>query len=70
MLRIALPVALLTLVSPAITAAGLDTDAQKAAYAIGYQFGANAKRDGSATHSGAAGHDPTLWLVQCGRGAL
>jgi FKBP-type peptidyl-prolyl cis-trans isomerase FklB len=46
MLRTVLPVAVAALVSTAVTAATLTTDEQKAAYAIGYQFGANAKRDG------------------------
>jgi FKBP-type peptidyl-prolyl cis-trans isomerase FklB len=46
MLRTVLPVAIAALLSTAATAATLTTDEQKAAYAIGYQFGANAKRDG------------------------
>jgi FKBP-type peptidyl-prolyl cis-trans isomerase FklB len=53
MLRIALPVVLAALVTPAL-AAGIDTDARKAAYAIGYQFGANAKRDGLSLDPAAA----------------
>lgn len=46
MLRTALPVAIAAIFSTAAFAVDLSTDAQKAAYAIGYQFGANAKRDG------------------------
>ena len=46
MLRTVLQVAVAALLSTAATAATLTTDEQKAAYAIGYQFGANAKRDG------------------------
>ncbi len=49
MLRIALPATIAAVFCTASTlalAADLTTDAQKAAYAIGYQFGANAKRDG------------------------
>ncbi|GAB4351334.1 MAG: macrophage infectivity potentiator Mip [Immundisolibacter sp.] len=51
--RFALPVVLAAFVTPAL-AAGIDTDAQKAAYAIGYQFGANAKRDGLSLDPAAA----------------
>ena len=46
MLRTVLPVAVAAVFSTAAVAATLTTDEQKAAYAIGYQFGANAKRDG------------------------
>ena len=46
MLRTVLPVAVAAILSTAAIAATLTTDEQKAAYAIGYQFGANAKRDG------------------------
>jgi len=46
MLRTALPVAIAAMFSTTAIAATLTTDEQKAAYAIGYQFGANAKRDG------------------------
>ncbi|MGK2940221.1 MAG: FKBP-type peptidyl-prolyl cis-trans isomerase [Immundisolibacter sp.] len=48
MFRIALPMAIAAIFSTATLAADLTTDAKKAAYAIGYQFGANAKRDGLA----------------------
>jgi FKBP-type peptidyl-prolyl cis-trans isomerase len=54
MLRTVLPVAVAALLSTAATAATLTTDEQKAAYAIGYQFGANAKRDGLPLDAAAA----------------
>jgi len=54
MLRTVLPVAVAALLSTATTAATLTTDEQKAAYAIGYQFGANAKRDGLPLDAAAA----------------
>ena len=46
MLRTAIPMAAATLFAVTAVAATLTTDEQKASYAIGYQFGANAKRDG------------------------
>lgn len=54
MLRTVLQVAVAALLSTAATAATLTTDEQKAAYAIGYQFGANAKRDGLPLDAAAA----------------
>jgi FKBP-type peptidyl-prolyl cis-trans isomerase FklB len=59
MLRTALPVAIAAIFSTAAFstaafAATLTTDEQKAAYAIGYQFGANAKRDGLPLDAAAA----------------
>ncbi len=78
MLRTALPVAIAAIFSTAAFAVDLSTDAQKAAYAIGYQFGANAKRDGlpldtstlapvaagtsPALRSGQAGHPIAAWI--------